>query len=447
MADRRRGFVFDPGQTEFTTFREWVKNKYGALVSARFNETNYKDTEYYRFWIQTGKPTGAIEIGGELTPTALRALGREVPGEEVSLTERLFEEAGGRPQPAPAPKPEPVTFKVRVPGEVIEVSDGTFTDYQGTPLDPAVAERMITEYDASGQPAPEGLTEWQQAQLEATRRTELGATWRAQQGMLAKRWEFGTQRLAQWGQFGARDNTANARRWENTQAEILSQYDPDRDWLNIWKQQQKVNPWVPEVRTAHEEVRAAEAEQQAADEARKIAFDELDALNIKPERAGALVAQASTEAGYAEMTPLNRGLVDEAHKAVDLQRRISGFTQRVISARKSKVHFLTGGDYKAEEREIETGVSSDPVQPPRPTGPETPSWLSKLYPRIGKTVQPLKQMGAISGQAWQGLTGPQQQQALGFAEFSGIEPETIVPKWQQRRPGPRWAPQKQRISV
>lgn len=455
MADRRRGLVFGGEDVagEFAGVKAFVRQKYGDAIADTLSISNYKTSRYYREYQSTLVSGEAAKVRAETFPRDIGEAG------QLGFSPESFVQQ----QEAKATPPEagPVTYKVVVPGKLIQASDGTYTDYDGTPMDMAVAQRILGEYKSSGE-VETGLSAWEQAQLGETERARLGADWRSQQDMLAKRWEFGTQRLGQWGQFGggATGDPAQARVWDAAQREIAGQLDPDRDWLKIWQRRQNPpqNPYSPvqEVRTSIEEARAAEAEKKAADEARKIALDELDSLNIKPERAAGLVAQASTEAGYAEMSPFNRGLLDEASRVMDLQRTISGFTDRFITARKAELKFKTGQDY-FNEMEAARGVPNEQggmtyggaptPSVPTPTGPATPAWLKNLYPQLGAEVAPISELGQVSGQGWNRLTGTQQSRLMGFAEFSGADPGAIIPTFNQRQAGGRTTPFGQRTSV
>ncbi len=285
-----------------------------------------------------------------------------------------------------------------------------------------------------------------------------------QQGILGQQ-QIVQQQLAARGRQEPRILEAEKSRiFEDARRELLGGLTGAENWIKRWEAKNKPNPFQQtsrEVRQGNidavrEEVKGLK---EAASIIQKRQKDPSDPLFLNVDRPdvatspeqqyaiGIMSRLHTAEDKLLEFTAPNRAEIEAAEITGVDPAKIGGLAVRFASNRGDpEFANMTIEEQKAlTSVALEAGFSTVP-EPARPTTPPTPSFISKLFPSQAGNLS-VANIGRVSGQAFGRLTPSQQQGLLGFAEFQGMEPSEILPQFTQRRPGPRWQPSSQRISV
>lgn len=261
--------------------------------------------------------------------------------------------------------------------------------------------------------------QWQQQQ--ANRQWEMT---QAQAGMERDRAIAAQFYSGIWKPEGERGDSDKAQMWGQMKQELLSQFDPRRDWIKIWQLQNAPNPYAPKDLSMRQELAGAEENleryERSAQRIIKRMKDPNDPLTV-----------------YNVANPQT---TSEQMAAIILQG--------VHTAREQVTEF-------EEQAAIESGIARKrpeplPSQQQRPTTPQTPQWLGAMYPEMGGRLSKVE-VAPPGAQAFQRLSPSQQQGWMGFAEYAGYDPQDLLAKTQRMiprepwsRPGGRWAPAQQR---
>ena len=284
---------------------------------------------------------------------------------------------------------------------------------------------------------------WDAAQAAKER---LWANWRAQQGVKEQQWAAQTQRWVNMAnRMGGGDRSGMAQAWNAAISELIGTLDPNRDWAKIWQLKSRPNPYsAPEeninqlwedVQVQQEEVKRWEAlekdvQKRFKDTTDKLHYDPLDVSDPDQQRAIAIL----------------RGAKTAKERLFNLEGQLAESATYSWGAPTSEgMDTGMGGTAYGEDVAVD-----------RPWHPETPDWLSKFYgteeeSKIWGTKGKKLALSAPSPTAWAGLTPPQQERWMGYAEWHGADPESLLSEmWQalpQRKRGSSWRPVTQRVSI
>lgn len=237
-----------------------------------------------------------------------------------------------------------------------------------------------------------------------------------------------------------------ARIWEATKQEMVSQLNPDRDWIQLEEWQQKENPYLDEreIEPA-ERVRKWEGELESAEQMWKRAKGmEKDAAS-DPHR-----QLTVGEEQYIHFARENLWRARE-HLAESEMERQERYAETPDMGRVTPLSESRGeGRQERQERKYPWKFAKLP--------PSMPSWAAKMYgpefrwgkweKQVGRRLPEEFEMGAPSGQAWGRLLPSQRQQWMGMAEHYGKKPLDLLAQMRKMLPrqpqrGQRWAPARQ----
>ena len=216
-----------------------------------------------------------------------------------------------------------------------------------------------------------------------------------------------------------------ARIWENARREILAGLDEPIDWIQKWQVQKKKNPYIEEDKDMTPAERRLKWEEkfESAKNMKKIAKEMEDEAKSDPDR--------SLSFGEKQYIDLAKFTLDNARSnLMDAEYESVTGKSRWAEPRGNKFHGYEVGK-----------PSKD--RPPVPTTPETPDWLSNLYPSMGERIPESDKIGsqfapmALSGQ-WMDKMKPSELQGyMGYTKYAGESPEDLMWQTQSMLPSPK----------
>jgi len=134
------------GENEYQAFVAWYKQMYGVNAPIPPNEPGVVGSPLYDAWKSQGRP-GFVGL-------------QDLPRGEA-------EREASRWTPPPQPTEPPPDFgEYVIPGVLVRFRDGRYEYSDGTPVNFEVAQRMLEEYNIQGEAPAEGMTPYQQAQID-----------------------------------------------------------------------------------------------------------------------------------------------------------------------------------------------------------------------------------------------------------------------------------------
>ncbi len=252
------------------------------------------------------------------------------------------------------------------------------------------------------------------------------------QGLLQKR-------QAGFEPTGGVTDRERAGRWEANRNEIIAGLDKDFDWIKIAELGGQKNPYVDD----EKEMRPAQRERKWAAERETLKDDmklakELEDRAKDPNISLTFQDKQFIDTVRDEYANANERLIEAKYAA-----RPEWAARRGDENLGYEQGRPAGRGYAAQERARVKAL---------PDTPGTPDWLGNLYPELGERLPKrggLSQLAPIGGQAWGGLSPSEQQGLLGYAKYTGADPQDWLWQSQQILPkqpqiASRWSAARQR---
>jgi len=346
---------------------------------------------------------------------------------------------------------------VKVPGKLLLMPNGTWADYNGMPVDPAVAKRMLDEYEASspGNLAQEALAEQAQREAEYQNAINIRDDFIRGQGAMGR-----LQARAQ-DKYEGESTEEKSRIFEAARGQLLSGLDPIVDAFQYWPIANKENKWAKKIQEGRDEVNPNDRLVKWETEVEK--YERMKKRADEMEKAAKADPNRSLSFGEQQYIEEARWRYEHA------QNMVANAQYELTTGKKSPMEM----DAPTWERDPRTGekigephFGSQPQEGrgyrpwtlPKPDTPPAPEWLAKQFPEATQELNPLKydlrgttgtraiKLAGLtpSAQGWNRMLPSEQAGFMSHARWSGGVPEDVMGRMQSMLPQPkrgaRWTP-------
>ena len=348
---------------------------------------------------------------------------------------------------------------VKVPNKLVQMPDGSYADYNGMPVDPAVAQRMLNEYEQSSYPdRRDEVAQFQEMnrQLGQERQSRLGTE------AMSRLW---SRQLTE-ARGGKLSDEQKAKVFESARGQLLAGLDPIVDAFQYWTIANKDNKWARKIQEGRSEMSPAERAEKWELEVEK--------ARTRFKKVNELRKAASDDPGRK----LSLGEQQEyelasLHLTNALQESVQA--DKVLAGEANYYDRNFASDAPTWERDPQTGEKiGDPHyggivgqgtsqsakrRPWRtPETPPAPEWLARQFPEATQAISPdkyalggtsalraIKMTGLTpSAQSWARMLPSEQAGFMSHTRWSGGVPEDTLGRMQAMLPGARtgsrWQP-------